>query len=321
VIVDGKVLNRVGRWGVGSITEHARKFSSRAEFARSAPGCFKASKRLGVIDDLFPLTLTIWNRQKVVEAASVCKTRFEFSERFRGAYNYAKLNGMLDELHEVKDRTWWTESSVREESLKYSGKREFNSGSPGAYEYASREGFLNELYDDKYRWWKTEESVRGEAVKYGTKSEFRAGNFSAYQAALRLGIINDLGFTSGKYGYNSSKLGYLYIANIRLRDSNDGVLIGIANRSPAKRYNINEQRSISSGHVYVFSNGSDALAVEGSLKRRYINKSISRDQCPLREKLGTSGEVLTGIQRELVEIALLDAMRELGFDYDWMEDW
>ena len=72
MIVDGKVLNRVGRWGVGSITEHARKFSSRAEFARSAPGCFKASKRLGVIDDLFPLTLTIWDRQKVVEAASLC---------------------------------------------------------------------------------------------------------------------------------------------------------------------------------------------------------------------------------------------------------
>lgn len=321
MIVGGKVVNRVGRWGIDTVKEHARNFASRAEFCRKAPGCFKAARRLEILDELFPLTLTSWDRQKVIDAASTCKTRFEFSEKFRGAYSYARLNGLLDDLHVTKDRTWWTDDSVREESLKCSSKREFHLLNPGAYEYALRCGLLNDLFNDKYCWWKTEESVRSEAAKYSTKSEFKVGSYGAYMAALRFKIINDLGFAPGKYGYDSSKSSYMYIANIKLLDSNDGVLIGISNRCPTKRYTNRERYHIDSGHAYAFSNGTDALAIEKALKHMYLNNSITSDQCPLKDKLGTSGEVLVGVQRELVEISLLDAMVVLRVDYDWIEDW
>ena len=321
MIIDGKVVNRVGRWNIESIRTHAKQFASRVEFQRGAPGCFKAAKRLEIVDDVFPLTVTSWDKEKVFAAAACCETRSEFSKRFSGAYSFARLNGMLDELHAVENKTWWTEDLVREEALKYDSKLEFGKFCVGAYEYALREGFINELFEDKYRWWKTEEAIRDEASKYSTKSEFIKGCPGAYKAARRFGILDDLGFTPGAYGYDSSTLGYLYIADIRLTDSSDGVLIGIANRSPFKRYRVSEQEHISNGNFYVFANGSHALSIEGALKRHYISKSITREQCPLKDKLGTSGEILTGVQRSLVEITLLDTMRDFSFDYEWSEEW
>lgn len=310
------------RWSKESLIAEAGKYETRIEFQRGAIGAFKAAVRLGVIDSLFSyaLDMSVWDETRVRSVALHCKTRSDLQRTYPSAYRYARTNKLLDTLYPESAKQFWDHDSVAEEALKYAGKADFGNGCVGAYEYALRHGMLDTLFDDKYQCWKTEDAVRAEAAKYRTKSEFRKGCTSAYGAASRMGILNHLGFKSGRYGYDSTKVGNIYVASIRLADSTDGVLFGITNRHPSKRYTLWEQEFMFDRRVYTTLNGLDAVKIETTLKRLFVDRKIESVQCPLAAKLGTSGEIIKGVSRSLVEIAMLDLSRDFG-GFDDAADW
>ena len=294
------------QWDEESIRALAGKYKNRTALAASEDvGALDAARRLGIIDEVFPLHAARWDIKRVTDVANQCSSRTEFQHRFPGAYGWAAKNNLLDTFH-VSQLVPWTERALVEESLKYDSKSAFRSDNGGAYNAALKMGLIDTLFQDKYTYWDSEELIRAEASKYTYKVDFMRGAFGAYRAATRLGILNTLGFKAGRYGYDSSKPGYIYICDLRLTDSNDGVMFGVTNQGSRNMYHPADKKHISNLSAYLFLNGVEALATETELKRQFLANKINSLQSPLSTKLGTSGEIVTGVQRSIVELALLN---------------
>ena len=305
-------------WTVADIEALTDVYPTRNALYAGNSGAYRAARQMGLIH-LFPRTLMKWDEESVRVAAGECNTIIELQEVFYGAWKWAWKAGILRELF-PEALTEWSEEAIIAECGKYKSRAEFAEGSSGAYKSALRRGLvgvIDELLPSTKRSWASEADVREEASKYTTKVAFMRGTPGAYTAATRAGILNDLGFDQGLYGYKSHLPGYVYIADIRLLDNTDGILIGITGKKNGKRYRAVDMEHISNGTLYRYQNGEDALRIEGVLKRLYLDRRVRSGQCPLSEKLGTSGEVLTGIPRSLVETSLLNE----GPNYEWSEPW
>ena len=304
-------------WDEEALRALPSRYKNRSELEKSEDsGALAALKRLGLADELFPIEATIWNKHKVLVEALKYETRTEFMYGTPGAYGWAARNNMLDDLHTSKVIPW-TVQALTDEAQKYDSKRSFHLGNGGAYNAALRMGLIDTLFDNRFNSWHTEDLIRAEAVKYQCKVEFMRGAIGAYNAARRLGILNTLGFKPGRYGYDSSKPGYIYVCDLRLTDSNDGVMFGVTNQTSRERYHRADRAHISNFTAYLFLNGLDALAIETELKRRFSDKKITSNQSPLLTKKGTSGEIVTGVQRSLVELEMLG----INSKFDGFEHW
>lgn len=94
--------------------------------------------------------ITIWTKEKCIEAALSCKTKNEFLKKFRGAHQSAKINGWLDEIQKhmveiIKPRNYWTKEKCIEIASKCQSKNELKKLSISAYTISYRNGWLDEV--------------------------------------------------------------------------------------------------------------------------------------------------------------------------------
>lgn len=146
-------------WNVERIKEEATKYDTKTEFANKNRAAYNASRKLDIINTLFP------KRVKKV------------NKKHPKGY-------------------WKNKENMMREARKYSTKEEFQKKNLSAFLAAHRYGYIDDMdwlvrqKQHKKGYW-TYKHIEEEAIKYDTKSEFFKGNQTAYRAALKLGIIDD----------------------------------------------------------------------------------------------------------------------------------
>jgi hypothetical protein len=185
------------------ITEKAKKFSSRTEWANSC-NSYSIAKRRGwlkdIADKLFPKRsspLSKWTKELVIKDASRYLSKQEWIKKSgSGALKAALKNGWLEEAttHMKKNKVW-TKDEILSDAKKYTSIKEWKTSSPSAYATALKRG-IKELACEHMRkpkskivWTKNE--VLSESIKYSTKKDWRLGSGASYSAAHRNGWIEE----------------------------------------------------------------------------------------------------------------------------------
>ena len=304
--IDGLLDELFGKkkfvWTEVLLTEEAQKYQSKSDFQKGSGGAYAAcvNRFPGLIDTLFDNRIRYWKTEEsVLLEAQKYTSRSEFQHGTPGAYKSAaaKFPHILDDLFGESRTSPWSVKELVEEALKYDSRDAFQTGNGAAlaFLYRHHRDLLHELFPPRKVTW-TEDMVRAEAAKYKTKAEFISGNVGAYGYALRTGIIDDLGFASGSCGFQTTKAATFYLSELLLKNNRTAVLFGITNRAAALRYTKYEQRGMRNKVSLQFQIGADALRLETELRRATRGLTIERGLSPLRDKLGTGGEILTGVR-------------------------
>lgn len=310
-------------WTRETISEEARKYTSKSSFKKSSGAAYSACvcRYPGLIDTLFENKIRYWKTEADVRSeASKYKTRKEFQVTSSGAYKsaIAKFPHVLDEMFgESKTRPWHPDELIAE-ALKYESRDAMKSGNCAAMAALYKKpDLLESLFPAKYVKW-TEALVRAEAAKYKTKADLIYNSVGAYGYARRIGILDDLGFDTATSGFQTTKSAMFYLSEILLINKQPGVLFGITNRSASTRYTKREQRQMRNKVVLTFEKGQDALSLETSLRRHTKDLTISRGLSPLRDKLGTGGELLVGVKFDAIYRMVMSlASNAKSVQYHW----
>lgn len=136
-------------WTIDLLKEKSTEFKTKTEFQKKYSGGYKAAKKYGILDELFPvenkpIRKSIWTYELVKTKSSECRNVSEFQKKYSGAYKSAQKNDWLDELFPKKPPLW-TKETIMEESIKYESRSEFIKGVKGAYGYAKNRGWLDEV--------------------------------------------------------------------------------------------------------------------------------------------------------------------------------
>ena len=141
-----------GYWDKETCYDEAKKYKSRAEFAKNNGAAYNVAQKNGWLDDYtwFDKLWGKWNRETCYAEAKKYKTREEFRKNRGGAYSAAYKNKWLDDytwFEKQKDK--WNRETCENEAKKYKSRYQFQMGSMSAYQVARKNGWL-----DDYTWFK-----------------------------------------------------------------------------------------------------------------------------------------------------------------------
>jgi hypothetical protein len=189
----GSLGGTITKWTEDKIRQEAKKYNSKSEFEVGSRNAYKASLRLGIINDLgFVNIRKSWDEDSVRREAKKYNSKSEFEVGNPSAYQASVRLGIINDLGFVNKLKSWDEESIRKEAKKYNTKIEFIKGNISAYEAAKRLGIFDDLGFVNIRKYWDEESIRQEAKKYNNRTEFQKGSGGAYNMALRLGLLDIL---------------------------------------------------------------------------------------------------------------------------------
>lgn len=295
-------------WTEEMLRVEAAKYESLSDFQKGSGGAYVTCiKRFpNLLPSIFERQIQDWKTESAVRLEMAKHaTRSELQSKCSGCYKsvVAKFPHLLDEFYgPALVRRIDSETCLAEARL-CSSRGEFADRYVGSYQYALRHGIdLDSLFPKRYVYW-DEAMVRAEARKYRTRSEFYRGCISGYGFAWTNDLLDDLGFEDADFGFKSGSPAYLYIADITLVDRTDGTLFGITNNHPNYRYRKYEHQHLSNHTAFLFSTGSTAREVETAIKREFCSHKVVYGLSPLRDKSGTSGEILRGVdQSQIVKL-------------------
>jgi hypothetical protein len=107
------------------------------------------------------------------------------------------------------------------------------------------------------------------------------------------------------------------VTDIRLKDNSYGILIGITNRHPKLRYSASSRKHMSDGLAFHFASGAEAKAIELKFKRKYKQFAVPVGLSPIPQKLGSTGEIISGVCPNMLRSELAIA----SSNHDWLENW
>lgn len=195
-------MGKWNNWTPSSVTEEAKKYSTRTEFKSENHSAYNYARQHGLLETFDWMKSTrgrkpynsYWNYDTCYKEAQKYSCAKEFKKGSNSACTIAYKNGWIN------DYTWfvrprkYTKESCAEIAKKYKSRTDFNRGCSSAYEVARTNGWL-----DEYTWlsvvrpnekW-SREACYEEAMKYKTKSEFVKCNQHVYQKARKNGWLSD----------------------------------------------------------------------------------------------------------------------------------
>ena len=155
---------------------------------------------------------------------------------------------------------------------------------------------------------KDEASIRARAKHYEMIRDFREYECAMYDEAVRLGILYDLGLTPPPTPTKDKQNVAWYAAMLLLNDGELALLFGVTCQHPISRYAFLDHLRLDHKVFYRFQNGSDACEVEKHLKKKFKPLAARRGQSPIKDKPGTSGEIVLGV-------SVADALAEVSAFY------
>lgn len=194
IVKGGALGGTTVKWTKEKCFEQARKYDTRGTFEENESGCYKASLRLGIYDevcghmDFVKQPNGYWTKERCKTESLKYKSRTEFSNKCGSAYNMCLKNEWLDEIcgHmvlKITPRSFWTYERAKDEALKYNTKGDFEKNSSSCYRVARENGWINEICNHTVKWNKEKSSL--EAKKYNRRIDFQKGCKGAYSASLK----------------------------------------------------------------------------------------------------------------------------------------
>ena len=222
------------------------------------------------------------------------------------------------ESKKISRRGWGIEDYVNE-AKQYPSRLKLKLSDRGLYNAFSKfPGELDKIFPPRVRIERdfSEASIRSEATQYSSKKDFSDHDPDMYMAAVRMGIISDLGFPHVS-GFNDNLPAQLYMGHVRLTDGSTGAMFGITTRHIYSRFSLTDLTHLSDTLSLRFDIGLNARRLEKHLKDKFKPFSVACGLSPLRDKVGTSGEVLAGVSVQ----DLLDALLSSGEDVPTPTEW
>lgn len=271
-------------WSLSEVQQEAKKYLSRAVFAKESGGAYQWAWRRKVLDSVcahMPMSEIYsekkWRNETVAEEALKYFKRSDFRKGNEGAYGYALNNGILDEVcsHMPVLQNSWDEESIRKEAEKYTSRHEFKKTSPTAYKVACRKGVLETVcahMEPVQRW--SKESVLIEASKHETQSEFRFKGRGAFNHARNNGYLEEAcaHMSPAKYGFDPEKPASLYCIKITGNDGKSLFKVGITNRNASLRamgLGAKSRNNVEIINEIRFERGVHARSAERQIHNRY----------------------------------------------------
>ena len=192
----------------------------------------------------------------------------------------------------------WTLEDYKNEARQYPSKLKLRLSAPAVYNALRKfPGELETLFPPIVAPIRVinEASVREAAMKYRSRGEFADHDMRMHSAAVSLGIMESLGFPPLQGAYSQSTKMSLYMADIILVTGEPGVVFGITTRHPSARYPVSEAGLMSNKVFYRFEAGKGAADAEKHLRCVFSEAAIKSGESPLRDKSGTTGEILSGV--------------------------
>ena len=145
-----------GYWTLVHVTDEAKKYRTRRDFQRGAPGAYQRAHKDGWLDDVcqhmkeFRKQAGYWTKKRILQETSKFTSLKEFRDSPGGAYDAAYKLGLMPLLqHQLimdkKPNGYWTLSRVKNAARKYTSRVEFIRGASSAYSKAHRNGWLDEV--------------------------------------------------------------------------------------------------------------------------------------------------------------------------------
>jgi predicted GIY-YIG superfamily endonuclease len=100
----GSIGGKFLYWTKDRCIEDAKKFTSRAKWAKTSTGAWESAKKYGWLKECYEHMKrpTVWNKKwtldKVIEVAKKCKNNSEMSKKFSGALDAVYSNNWSDKL-------------------------------------------------------------------------------------------------------------------------------------------------------------------------------------------------------------------------------
>ncbi len=191
-------------WTHESCKKESLKYTTRNQFALSAPSAYNKSWKNGWLGEFYPNTpvtkpKNYWNYETCKEEASKYKNRSEFMIKSVGASSVARKNNWLTIFYPndkpimvKKFKNYWDYNTCKEEASKHQNKRDFRILSIGAYNMSWKNKWLDEFYPNekiiprKYpnRHWDYE-NCKELSLKCKNRTEYIEHSKTAYLNALK----------------------------------------------------------------------------------------------------------------------------------------
>lgn len=314
-LLDQVFPKQVFRWNEQSALTEAAKYPTRTEFRRKSGGAYAYTLANGLcLDHLWPLKVERTPDEVLDAAALTCQYRDEFHARFPELVKAARNRGVLALIPPRPDVTL-TEAEKKAE--KFQSITSLLRADFAAFRVlkAANSPALERIKAKEYR--VDVDRALEVAASFETLKEFREARSDLHAILAKRGLVQSLNLKRSKSAFNPETSGFLYVSNIRLSNSTDGILFGITNRHPSARYKVWEQGLMWDGLALHFAEGAEAAAVELELRRRFTDFKVCEGLSPLQSKKGTAGEILTRLCPSMFRSTLLD----LAKGHDWSEVW
>lgn len=202
---------------VESITEIAKQYKTRIEFARNEPAAYKAARRLAkeqgehVFEQICShmsegqAKPTVWTWHSVYREAQKYLHIRDMRRNSPGAYAKMLKMGWKDKIAAEKGITWTgrkTKAPKVDVSLldavlaaqDYDNKARFRREKYDIFRAIEKKGWTDAVCHEmkQNRSFDSDEDVLAEARKYGSFAEFTKSDRSAHQIAMRRGLIEQI---------------------------------------------------------------------------------------------------------------------------------
>ena len=225
---------------------------------------------------------------------------------------------MTGENRKISRRGWGMDDYINE-AKQYPSRLKLKLSDRGLYNAFNKfPGELDKIFPPQVRVEReiSETSIRSEAAKYVTRKEFADHDPDMYKAALKMGIISNLGFPY-LTGFNDNIPAQLYVGTVLLTDGSCGTMFGITTRHIYSRFSLAEVARLSNTLSFKFDAGIKARRLEKYLKDKFRPFAVECGLSPLRDKVGTSGEVLAGVSVQDVVNTLFSSGEDVPDPVGW----
>ena len=150
ILTKGILLENGGssKWTEDKIRQDASKYDSRNEFQKGSSSAYQYARKLGMLDDLFPLKIPYMTPGEIEREAAKYDYPFEFIEGSPLHYK-AALFHRIDLISLFPERPVdpkWNKDTLKDEAAKYSKISEFRRYSPSAFYAAYKYKMLDDLF-------------------------------------------------------------------------------------------------------------------------------------------------------------------------------
>lgn len=312
-----------GHWPKERCLEEAKKFRTRKDFGRGAPGAYKAACQQGWLDEICSHMIHLqhprgyWTKERCLQEALKYSIRSEFAIGSRSAYSKAHREGWLDDicLHmigQTMPNGYWTKERCKEEAATYRTKTAFKNGTPSAYNAAYKNGWLDEIcthMETKLHKF-TKEECHEEAKKYIRRIDFMKKSPHHYSWAIRHGFMKDICSHMERQGNLQRRKIYVF------EFVDHHAYVGLAQYPKSREHqHLKEERSAvykyikKTGSDYVFKELTDFLSKEEAAIQEdfWIQEYANQGWVMINKKPG--GDLGYGPQKYTKEVCAEEAKK------------